>query len=251
ICQGAGGNLERWKGPVGPDSWARTARELMDGNSTTVGTPTSVSPQQVEEPILAGRSSSQLKLDPSRSSGKSSPLAVAPPTSQRHRGSTPPHMVVRRTSDRDARVFVSHQTSLTQDVMLPASQHAQSSYPVSPSAPSKRSSTITLAPPAIQHSQHQNASQLTGDLAKSPTVRIPVPRGSSFGGDVTTDANHPCLAHQHDMAPHTHRETITIASSPLPITKLPQASAPINNPQLAAFSATLRTMKRLFFRPTG
>ncbi|KIJ92918.1 hypothetical protein K443DRAFT_112842, partial [Laccaria amethystina LaAM-08-1] len=175
ICQGAGGNLERWKGPVGPDSWARTARELMDGNSTTVGTPTSVSPQQVEEPILAGRSSSQLKLDPSRSSGKSSPLAAAPPTSQRRRQSTPHHMVVRRTSDRDARVYVSYQTNLAQDVMLPASQYAQSSYPVSPSAPSRRSSTIALAPSGTQHSQQQKASQLTGDMTKSPTIRIPVP----------------------------------------------------------------------------
>ncbi|KIJ92909.1 hypothetical protein K443DRAFT_418566 [Laccaria amethystina LaAM-08-1] len=27
ICQGAGGNLESWRGPAGPDNWARTARE--------------------------------------------------------------------------------------------------------------------------------------------------------------------------------------------------------------------------------
>jgi hypothetical protein len=134
--------------------------------------------------------SSQLKLDPSRSSGKSSPLAAAPPTSQRRRQSTPPHMVVRRISVRDARVFVSHLTSLTQDVMRPASQHAQPSYPISPSAPSKGSITTALAPLAIQHSQQQKVSQLTGYLTKTRTVRILVPGGFSFDGNVATDANH-------------------------------------------------------------
>lgn len=60
---------------------------------------------------------------------------------------------------------------LAQDVMLPAS-HAHSSYSVGLSVPSKRSGMVALAP-ATQHSQQQKASQLAGDLTKSPTVRIP------------------------------------------------------------------------------
>lgn len=94
--------------------------------------------------------SSQPNPIPSQSPGKSSLLTIAPPTIQRRRGSTTPHMVVKRTSDRDARVLSHKKRRSRQDVMLPASQHALSSYPVSPSAPSKRSNTIALARPATQ-----------------------------------------------------------------------------------------------------
>jgi len=97
--------------------------------SASSNTRTLMSQSNVVTSATSHAQSSHPNLVPSQSSGKSSSLAVAPPTTQRRPGSTPPHMVVKRTSDRDARVFVSQETNVAQGVILPASQHAQCSYP--------------------------------------------------------------------------------------------------------------------------
>jgi hypothetical protein len=186
-------------------------------------------------------------------------LTVAPPTTQRRRGSTLPHMVIKHTSDRDPRYFVSQKTNVAQDVLLPASQHAQSLYPVSPSAPFQRPSTIVLAPPATQHAQQQKASQLTGDSTKSPIVQIAVPWEFSFCGNVTTDANHPrlYLAHQDDMVLQTHRvwfaaETVTIGSSPPSCLRLPRQSTTLPpRPSTSSFLCNSVQSKDLFSAPQG
>ena len=105
-----------------------------------------------------------------------------------------------------------------------------------------------LTPHAAQQSQQQKASQLTGDSTKSPTVRFPVPQGFSFCGSVTSDANHPRLAYQDDMAPQTH----CVSFAAKTVIGSTQASALINNPlHVPPQTTTLRTIKRLSSVPLG
>ncbi|EDR03395.1 uncharacterized protein LACBIDRAFT_331480 [Laccaria bicolor S238N-H82] len=62
---------------------------------------------------------------------------------------------------------------------------AQSSYPVTPSALSMKTSTTALVPPATHTLNNTTEDiELIGDSTKSPTVRMPVPQGFPFTGNL-------------------------------------------------------------------
>ena len=181
-------------------------------------------------------------------------LAVAPSTTQRRWGSMPTY--AHKTHQRSkCSSFCDHQTNLMQDVMFPASQHAQSSYLVNPSSPSKRSSMIALALPAMQHPEQQNALQLTADSMKSPIIQVPVPRDSLWECNYWCQPSPSGASGRHgfsDLSCSACAETITIDSCPVPIIRLLRRSTTLPPPpQQAAFSATFRTIKRISSAPLG